>query len=282
MIAPTLISNRLICIRNVDCSMKPKLLDLFIRAVSTAKLSRNVLDTPKGTYIGSEKGLAGASVNWEDFVNKRVKVRILENKDVQFIETLEDTNRPSQNKIFTREDWNKNPSKTRFLFNYTSKDNWERVSDKLVQQSRDCLIFKDKIDRKFNETIMGKVDIEIQKNVTLCCVPPSKTDNDQHCILQLLRFLSDRGRTNASSCLKRIKDIVPLHRGGNRMPQTHYDSIATFNKELINNKTVLLLDDVTTSGMSLEACERILKKKCGAKVVFKFAIWRTLGNWELG
>ena len=49
------------------------------------------------------------------------------------------------------------------------------------------------------------------KKLTLCCVPPSKTD-DQHCILQLLRFLSDRGRTNASSCLKRIKDIAPQRR----------------------------------------------------------------------
>ena len=102
MIAPTLISNRLICISNVDCSMKPKLLDLFIRSIDSQTFKKRS-DT-KRTYIGSEKGLAGASVNWEDFVNKRVKVRILENKDVQFIETLEDTNRSSQNKIFTRED----------------------------------------------------------------------------------------------------------------------------------------------------------------------------------
>ena len=98
--------------------MKPKLMCLF--AQYRQPNFRNVLDTPKGTYIGSEKGLAGASVNWEDFVNKRV-VRILENKDVQFIETLEDTNRPSQNKIFTRKTGTKTHQKHAFCSTIQAK-----------------------------------------------------------------------------------------------------------------------------------------------------------------
>jgi predicted amidophosphoribosyltransferase len=58
--------------------------------------------------------------------------------------------------------------------------------------------------------------------------------------------------------LERTKRIAKLAHGGDRSEEVHLNSVAVADASLIKGKDVLLLDDVTKTGNSLRACEKIL------------------------
>jgi predicted amidophosphoribosyltransferase len=51
------------------------------------------------------------------------------------------------------------------------------------------------------------------------------------------------------------------------------DVFSVKNKETVKDKTILLVDDVYTTGATMEECARVLKK-AGAKQIFGIAIAR--------
>lgn len=73
--------------------------------------------------------------------------------------------------------------------------------------------------------------------------------------------------------LLRIKTIPKAHLGGERNEEIHFKSIKC-NPELIHDVPIILLDDITTSGSTLNACRKILRKKCG-NTIFRVALGRT-------
>ena len=77
--------------------------------------------------------------------------------------------------------------------------------------------------------------------------------------------------TNREACLEHAENLSK---------KVHFDSIEPNYIDIFKNKDVLLIDDVVTSGNSLDACSEILKKPFdieeGAKSVVKFAIWKTI------
>lgn len=83
------------------------------------------------------------------------------------------------------------------------------------------------------------------------------------------------GITNASSCLVRTSTINKLANGGCRNQSVHLNSIEVFNEELIKNKKVILLDDITTTGNSLLACKRLLMEN-GAESNVCIAMGKTV------
>lgn len=88
------------------------------------------------------------------------------------------------------------------------------------------------------------------------------------------RIAKELGLVDASKCLVRHTEIEKLAGGGNRSIETHLDSVAVENADLIKGEKVLLLDDVTTTGNSLLACRRLLLKS-GAAEVKMVALGRT-------
>ena len=78
----------------------------------------------------------------------------------------------------------------------------------------------------------------------------------------------------ATSCLIRDKTIKELSKGGDRSIGTHFNSIKVANKELIEGKKILLLDDISTTGNSLKACKQLLES-AGAKTVKSFVLGKT-------
>jgi hypothetical protein len=107
-------------------------------------------------------------------------------------------------------------------------------------------------------------------------VVPSHTPNVfDSGIRQLAQIVCERkGLIDATSCLVRVREIDKLAHGGDRSVDVHLNSIAVRHRNLIQNRDVVVLDDVTTSGNSLVACELLLRN-AGARTVELLALGRT-------
>ena len=98
----------------------------------------------------------------------------------------------------------------------------------------------------------------IEDNVALVCVP-SHTPNKKGAVHFIIESLcSERELVNASSCLQRTREIQKLAGGGSRSLEIHLGSISLINSHLLENRDILLIDDVSTSGNSLLACKQII------------------------
>ena len=119
--------------------------------------------------------------------------------------------------------------------------------------SRAILRLKDGVEgdiRHFVELL----DPEIAEHVAIACVPSHDPWKPHSGIRELARVLASRnGRQDATSAVVRRYKIHPLKFGGDRSLEHQLESLATQHAELVYGRSVLLLDDVTTSGNSLRA-----------------------------
>ena len=109
----------------------------------------------------------------------------------------------------------------------------------------------------------------------LAIVPSHYSGIDTSGIKVLSKEISRKMKlVDATSCLIRHKTIEKLSTGGDRSIQTHLKSIQVVNKELIEGKNVLLLDDISTTGNSLKACKELLEL-AGVKTIKSFVLGKT-------
>lgn len=107
-------------------------------------------------------------------------------------------------------------------------------------------------------------------------VPGHKADSLSKPLTDIIRVLAARtGATPMPGLLRRKSDIEKLAHGGNRSLPTHLTSIAVTNPIEIVGKTVLVLDDVMTSGNSLAACEFLLRQ-ANVRNVITLALAKTV------
>lgn len=106
-------------------------------------------------------------------------------------------------------------------------------------------------------------------------VPPHHNEKDNSGIKILAQKVVEKKKLiDATSCLIRHKTIDRLSTGGNRSLETHLQSIKVVSQEVIKGKNLLLLDDVSTTGNSLHACQKLLKDS-GANSVKCFVLGKT-------
>lgn len=116
----------------------------------------------------------------------------------------------------------------------------------------------------------------LDDNFVVCYVPshdPEKTHSGIRTLAQRLATHKPNV-VDGTGCLVRTKKIPKLASGGNRSIAVHLGSLSVVNPELIRNKDVLLLDDVTTTHGSLLACKQLLQQ-AGAKSVQCVALGQT-------
>ncbi|MGG7199277.1 phosphoribosyltransferase [Clostridium butyricum] len=146
--------------------------------------------------------------------------------------------------------FNNNSKVTEFKYNQSISEALMFYKKKLV----DIL----KSDNKFNNG-----------NFIITTVPPHDANNSYDDGMKVIaQFLSNEiPSINYYNCLKRIRTIEKLSCGGKRSIKIHLNSIeVSIDRSLIENKKILLLDDVTTTGNSLIACKKLLERN-GAEVI---------------
>lgn len=108
-------------------------------------------------------------------------------------------------------------------------------------------------------------------------VPSSKEsyrEGNKNSLSRIIRNIHERLLLeDGSQFLRRIKVIPKAATGGPRNMICHLDTIVLCGD--VKDKTVLLVDDVCTSGASLLSCKKILID-AGAKDVIMFAIAQTV------
>lgn len=114
----------------------------------------------------------------------------------------------------------------------------------------------------------------------ICCVPSheacEKNDNTMsHVIAEVKKKYFKDFFINGSDVITRKYTIAKSSLGEEkRTIERQLNSIEIRHPELINNKTVLLIDDFYTSGATMEACKKLLLEN-GAKEVIQFAFAKT-------
>jgi predicted amidophosphoribosyltransferase len=115
----------------------------------------------------------------------------------------------------------------------------------------------------------------VAEDVPIAVVPshdPAKTTSGLRTVAQRLAAAD---RIDATGCLVRTKRVDKLAHGGDRSIEVHLASIEVRDAHLFQGMNVLLLDDITTTGNSLEACCRLLLE-AGAARVQKLAFGKTV------
>ncbi len=116
----------------------------------------------------------------------------------------------------------------------------------------------------------------IADNISICVVPGHTASNENKSGIAILgKRLASENRIDKIDFLLRNKSIDKLSHGGNRQEEIHKESIISNPNLTITDDVVLLVDDVTTSGTSLQVCRDILIN-CGAKRVAMFALGKSI------
>jgi predicted amidophosphoribosyltransferase len=107
----------------------------------------------------------------------------------------------------------------------------------------------------------------LSNNLAIAVVPSSRTNSASQGIRLLAqRLAATDERIDATVCLVRHKGISKQATGGKREIENHLRTIRLEYPELIGDREVLLLDDITTSGRSLAACQQILEEAGASRV----------------
>jgi len=113
--------------------------------------------------------------------------------------------------------------------------------------------------------------------VVIAVVPSSRPSDFSGSMYQIVRKLCafHPGLVDGSKCLVRHTAKQKAHLGGSRDKSIHFQTIRVQHPEIFYNKEVLLLDDVITTGNSMQACKELLLT-AGAKQVTCLALAKTV------
>jgi len=170
-------------------------------------------------------------------------------------------------------------------------DNGNRVRN--AQWNADCkhlLNLKNPAERRFPEAVqyftnaaakrLAQIGLPpINLRVHIVVVPSSTAGNWSAGLMQIGHNLmrSNRNFVDSIKVLPRIRTIEKLAHGGDRSVATHEASIGLNDPEReLRRKTILLLDDITTTGNSLAACASILQQSAECAQIIPMALGKTV------
>lgn len=119
------------------------------------------------------------------------------------------------------------------------------------------------------------LDPHLARGHPVAVVPSHDPECLESGIREIAQSLARNGRADATSCLERFQYKQPAKSGGDRSKAAQRATLRVVNADLIRGRRVLLLDDVVTSGASLQACRELLLE-AGAAEVQCYALGETV------
>ena len=115
------------------------------------------------------------------------------------------------------------------------------------------------------------------KELTICRIPSSTSNTENGCddVIRELAALNSNYK-DGRRCINRNMTIPKGHLGGQRSVSLHLSSSEIRNHELLNNKEILLIDDIVTTGKSVEAFSKLIKHKTKPKSLTIFVFSKTV------
>ena len=113
-----------------------------------------------------------------------------------------------------------------------------------------------------------------EREYVICVMPNSSCGYNSSGLRDVAKNLCSPPIIDGTRVLERITALPPKHLGGPRNYQLERDSLHVSNPIIVKDRIVLLLDDVTTSGKSLQAGADVLVEAHAAGCV-PFALGKT-------
>jgi hypothetical protein len=114
---------------------------------------------------------------------------------------------------------------------------------------------------------LEKLEKILSDEILIAMIPSHDPQALTSGLSQLIQRLVTNNRINAATCLVRHTLVGQPSLRGDRSMEKHLRSIKVIDRSLIENRTVLLLDEAVTTGNSMRACKRILMENGAAEVV---------------
>ncbi|GAX38096.1 phosphoribosyltransferase [Nodularia sp. NIES-3585] len=144
------------------------------------------------------------------------------------------------------------------------------------EYSNTILELKDQKEDSINFFLKEIRNFLSDEDISIATVPSGKSINQSSGIRELAKQLvkSYSKFTDAVFCLERFEDS-----NGDRTIEKHLKTIKVANSSVIKNKKVILMDDVLTTGTSIQACQKLLLE-AGAKEIKVIVLGKTIRNVE--
>lgn len=139
--------------------------------------------------------------------------------------------------------------------------------------SQKIINVKDKTESAI-ESFVNQLCKYVTNNLVLCYLPSSNKENTNTGIKKVAKQLVIHKNMDGTDCLIRHTTKEKNSQSGDRSIWQHLDTMMVKNDDLLKEKHILLLDDVTTTGNSLLAGEKLLVE-AGALYVTKLALGKT-------
>lgn len=177
-----------------------------------------------------------------------------------------------------------NVEDTYYLFNYHPTKIWknsERIDNPLSNDITKLILNIKNID-EYSISLMKRLlkeNLDSLNLFTICIIPPHKPGKKSG-IKEIAKFLCKFGAIDGTDCLIRKEETLPRHKG-NRLNYISEEEIEILKKsleikqkELIEGKNILLFDDISTIGTTLESARQLLIEN-GAKNVISIVLGKT-------
>lgn len=129
------------------------------------------------------------------------------------------------------------------------------------------------------ERLFDKLDPLLEDGIAIAVVPSHDPFADETPIRLLARRLAAGGaeRVDATGCLVRHTKIKRIVWGGPSYRGLHRQTISVVDPDLVEGRSVLLLDDIVRSGASLRTCAEMLAE-AGAAFVQPVALGKVVSE----
>lgn len=178
----------------------------------------------------------------------------------------------------------------RYMGTYVRKEDRAQAStvDDEHSERTLCLKWRDK-NPQINDLVIEEMRSVIwevignaikETDLYFAAIPSSKPNSTNRGLDRLVSLLLADIGDQYRQTLVRTKEKKQASRGGTRDINTNYETMSVVNHNEIRGKTVVVIDDVYTTGSSIEAAAKLLEEH-GAAAVLPFVYSRTQDKWSL-